>query len=64
MKKLLIFCFITLFQVAHAQQSRLVAGKGNVYFENGRPAQLRGISLSWSIWGGAKYYNPAVVDEL
>lgn len=47
-----------------SQQSKLVAGKGNVYFENGKPAQLRGISLSWSIWGGAKYYNPKVVDEL
>lgn len=64
MKKLLIFCFIGLFQVVHGQKSRLIAGKGNVYFENGQPAQLRGISLSWSIWGGAKYYNPDVVDEL
>lgn len=64
MKKLLVFCLIGLFQVSYGQKSRLVAGKGNVYFENGQPAQLRGISLSWSIWGGAKYYNPAVVDEL
>lgn len=47
-----------------AQPSRLHAGKGNVYFENGQAAQLRGISLSWSIWGGAKYYNPKVVDRL
>lgn len=64
MKKILIFCFIGLFQVAYGQKSRLIAGKGNVYFENGQPAQLRGISLSWSIWGGAKYYNAEVVDEL
>lgn len=54
-------CFLA---AAFAQTSRLVAGKGNVYFENGKPAQLRGISLSWSIWGGAKYYNTQVVDEL
>jgi endoglucanase len=47
-----------------SQHSKLIAGKGNVYFENGKPAQLRGISLSWSIWEGAKYYNPKVVDEL
>jgi endoglucanase len=26
--------------------------------------QLRGISLSWSLWAGRKYYNPAVVDWL
>lgn len=26
--------------------------------------QLRGVSLSWSIWGGKKYYNPAVVNWL
>lgn len=64
MKKLLILCFLVLIQAAHGQKSRLMAGKGNVYFENGQPAQLRGISLSWSIWGGAKYYTPAVVDEL
>lgn len=28
------------------------------------PAQLRGISLSWSVWGGRKYYNPKVVNWL
>ncbi|MGZ3750885.1 MAG: hypothetical protein ACXVAU_06405, partial [Mucilaginibacter sp.] len=26
--------------------------------------QLRGISLSWSLWAGRKYYNPAVIDWL
>lgn len=30
----------------------------------GVPPQLRGISLSWSIWGGKKYYNPEVIDWL
>ena len=24
--------------------------------------QLRGLSFSWSLWGGRKYYNPAVLD--
>lgn len=28
------------------------------------PPQLRGISFSWSIWGGKKYYNKEVVDWL
>lgn len=64
MKKLLVFCFVGLFHLVNGQEGRLVAGEGNVYFENGQPAQLRGISFSWSIWGGAKYYTPAVVDEL
>jgi endoglucanase len=30
----------------------------------GIPPQLRGISLSWSVWGGKKYYNPEVVSWL
>jgi len=32
--------------------------------KEGLPPQLRGISLSWSLWAGKKYYNPAVVDWL
>ncbi len=28
------------------------------------PPQLRGISFSWSIWQGRKYYNPSVVNWL
>lgn len=30
----------------------------------GLPPQLRGLSLSWSVWGGKKYYNAEVVDWL
>jgi endoglucanase len=32
--------------------------------QNGDAPQLRGISFSWSLWQGRKYYNPAVVDWL
>src|ERR1700744_5538549 len=32
--------------------------------KNGIVPQLRGISFSWSLWQGRKYYNPAVVDWL
>ncbi len=32
--------------------------------QHGVAPQLRGISFSWSLWGGRKYYNPAVVDWL
>ena len=38
---------------------------GNILVnQNGNLPQLRGISLSWSLWTGKKYYNPAVVDWL
>jgi len=30
--------------------------------KNGVPPQLRGVSFSWSLWGGKKYYNTAAVD--
>jgi len=32
--------------------------------KDGIPPQLRGISLSWSLWAGKKYYNPEVIDWL
>ncbi len=32
--------------------------------QRGVPPQLRGMSFSWSIWGGQKYYNDEVVDWL
>jgi len=32
--------------------------------QHGVPPQLRGMSFSWSIWGGKKYYNNDVVDWL
>ena len=31
---------------------------------SGIQPQLRGISLSWSLWAGKKYYNPEVIDWL
>lgn len=39
--------------------------KGNqLVNQNGVPPQLRGISFSWSIWQGQKYYNTEVLDWL
>jgi len=32
--------------------------------KEGIPPQLRGISLSWSLWDGKKYYNQEVIDWL
>lgn len=37
---------------------------GKIVNKNGEAPQLRGISFSWSIWGGQKYYNTDVVDWL
>lgn len=38
--------------------------KGKIVNSKNVPPQLRGISLSWSIWQGRKYYNPEVVSWL
>ncbi len=37
---------------------------GKILDSHNKPPQLRGISLSWSVWGGRKYYNPEVVSWL
>jgi endoglucanase len=37
---------------------------GQVLNKNNQPPQLRGISMSWSIWQGQKYYNPKVISWL
>lgn len=38
---------------------------GNVVCSNGKPAQLRGMSLFWDIWNeGSQYYNAATVNTL
>lgn len=42
----------------------LTVNGNKIVNKNGVPPQLRGISLSWSLWAGEKYYNPAVVDWL
>jgi endoglucanase len=68
-----IFLCILIFNTALFAQSAQtpVAANGALRVENGIivnkngiAPQLRGISFSWSIWGGRKYYNPAVVDWL
>lgn len=56
---------------ASSQTNTPVAKHGQLQVQNGvmvnsknEPPQLRGISLSWSIWGGRKYYNPQVINWL
>jgi endoglucanase len=64
-----MFC-ITFAVVGQSRQTpvskngALRVERGIVVNSNGHPPQLRGISFSWSIWGGRKYYNPAVVNWL
>lgn len=65
---LLVFCFCFL---STAQTTTPIIEHGALKVSGGRmvdrknqPPQLRGISLSWSIWGGRKYYNPDVVRWL
>lgn len=73
MSKVILTSFILYIALAVHSQSRQtpVSKNGALHVENGRivnqkgqPPELRGISFSWSIWGGRKYYNPAVVDWL
>lgn len=54
---------------ANAQKHSPVAKHGQLKVQDGvmvnsknEAPQLRGISLSWSVWGGRKYYNPEVVN--
>jgi len=71
MKKiLLVLVFFIGIKVALFAQTP-VDKNGALHIENGKivnqhgaEPQLRGISFSWSVWAGRKYYNPAVVDWL
>lgn len=51
-------------QTPVATNGPLHVENGKVVNQNGAEPQLRGISFSWSIWEGRKYYNPQVVDWL
>ncbi|MFD1256685.1 glycoside hydrolase family 5 protein [Mucilaginibacter terrae] len=64
----LILISCSLFAFAQStpvvNNGKLHVQSGQIVNQGGLPAQLTGISLSWSIWGGRKYYNPAVVNWL
>lgn len=47
-----------------ARHGQLSVKKGKIVNAQGIAPQLRGISLSWSVWGGKKYYNTEVVNWL
>jgi endoglucanase len=69
-----IFVFIAalgIFNATIAQSQTPVARNGKLRVQHGKlvnqqgvAPQLRGLSFSWSLWQGRKYYNPAVVNWL
>jgi endoglucanase len=64
---LLAFILLSASLIAQTPVSRNGALKvqdNKIVNKNNVSPQLRGISFSWSLWQGKKYYNPAVVDWL
>jgi endoglucanase len=58
----LISSGMLLAQTPVEKNGSLRVSRGKIVNKDGVEPQLRGISFSWSLWGGRKYYNPAVVD--
>jgi endoglucanase len=66
-RAILFFSIITGYAFAQTPvetNGALSVENGQVVNKNGVPPQLRGISFSWSLWQGRKYWNPAVVNWL
>ena len=70
-KKIIFAAIAFSFSLIAVAQTKLSAVQKNgvLHVENGQvvnqygvPPQLKGLSFSWSLWQGKKYYNPAVVD--
>lgn len=62
-----LLCINALAQTAATPVGRngaLQVQNGQLVNQHGIPPQLRGISFSWSIWQGQKYYNTDVLDWL
>lgn len=67
----LLLFFVFLFNISFAQSVNWVERNGALKVVGGKilnrndiEPQLRGVSLSWSIWQGKKYYNSDVVNWL
>lgn len=61
---LIVICTSSLLlaQTPVARNGALSVKNGQVINQYGLPPELRGLSFSWSIWQGRKYYNTDVVD--
>lgn len=58
-------CCLVSFSVSQTpieKHGQLKVESGQVVDQHGIAPQLRGLSFSWSIWKGQKYYNTDVVD--
>ncbi|MGD9928412.1 MAG: glycoside hydrolase family 5 protein [Mangrovibacterium sp.] len=71
LKQLTLLAGLLLIAVGSLQSQTPVEKHGKLRIENGQivnqnseAPQLRGISFSWSLWQGQKYYNEEVVDWL
>jgi endoglucanase len=71
MKKIITLIVFLSANIAFAQvkspvdiHGQLKVQRGQVVDKHNVPPQLRGISMSWSIWGGQKYYTPEVISWL
>ena len=68
----LIFLAGSVLQISRAQNTvsavknhgALHVSGNKILDQHGKQPQLKGISLSWSIWEGKKYYNPDVISWL
>jgi endoglucanase len=63
----ILYCCLSLMTSGQSpveKNGSLKVEKGQVVNQFGVPPQLRGMSFSWSIWKGQKYYTPGVVDWL
>ena len=67
----ILVCLLVVNLVSGQSSISPVTVNGKLKVENnlivnksGNPPQLRGVSFSWSLWQGKKYYNPGVVDWL
>jgi endoglucanase len=60
----ILFTTVLFAQTPVAVNGNLTVQNGKIVNKNGAAPQLRGISFSWSLWQGRKYYTPAVVDWL
>ncbi|MEO3404681.1 glycoside hydrolase family 5 protein [Mucilaginibacter sp. CAU 1740] len=49
-------------QTPVAVNGKLKVANGKIVNQQGIAPQLRGLSFSWSLWQGRKYYNPGVVS--
>ncbi|WP_413666530.1 glycoside hydrolase family 5 protein [Mucilaginibacter sp. Mucisp86] len=61
---LVAFSYSVSAQTPVIQNGKLKIENGVLVNEHGSAPRLRGISLSWSLWQGHKYYNPGVVSWL